>query len=461
MENLDAPQILLGTAAITWAAMGLALRKQDSSHQWLPMTRLAIARLSIALRFGAVLATIDLVTNTSFGTPIGAMMIAVATASALTKKQISLQSKAAMTGSNAISTADALDAETTDLSCNDIMRDLRTPLTSVLAAAQLAEGCSDQDSTDATLLQLRTYGRQLACAMSDIDDLGDLHRDELELTQTAFDLHEMLSYCMHEVAPIALEREVTMRYDASPNLPQWVQGDANRMSQLFARVLQLSTVRCTIGPVDICAAASDGKIHIALLNQHAGLEDPDGLGVMFARKLAEALGGALHLRDRDDGGSEFHIEMPLQLAADWEIELLKDDAKKSTKPASLAGYQVCGNVLLITDNHDHQNLLVQVMSKSGAVVTAAENREMAVHVLDNTSYDLVLLDMQTDNGTGIKTAEELRSRGLTTPLIAVTSDCSTTALESCLGAGCNGHLAKPIDAELLHGALAMHLAAAE
>jgi CheY-like chemotaxis protein len=46
-------------------------------------------------------------------------------------------------------------------------------------------------------------------------------------------------------------------------------------------------------------------------------------------------------------------------------------------------------------------------------------------------------------------------------MIAVTSDCSTTALESCLGAGCNGHLAKPIDAELLHGALAMHLAAAE
>ncbi|MGK0299576.1 MAG: signal transduction histidine kinase, partial [Planctomycetota bacterium] len=418
MGNLDAPQILLGTAAITWAVMGLALRKPGSPHQW----------LSITMRLGAVLATIDLLTNTQLGTPVGAMIVAVATASALAKKQVVLEPQAAMTASNVITTADALDAEANHLSSTDIMRGLRTPLTSVLAAAQLAEGCSDQESSAATLVQLRSYGRQLAGAMSDIDDLGNLLRGELEVTETAFDLHEILSHCIHDITPVALEREVTLRYDASPSLPQWVQGDATRISQLFARVLQLATVRCTIGPVNISAASNDGKIHLALLNQHAGLEDPDGLGLMFARELAQALGGALHLRARDDGGSEFHIELPVQLAADWEIELLEVDAQKSAKPTSLADYQVRGNVLLITENHDHQHLLVRVLSQSGAVVTAAENRDMAVHVLDTTSYDLVLIDIQSDRETGLDTAAELRSRGLTTPILAVTSDCSTKTL---------------------------------
>ena len=72
-----------------------------------------------------------------------------------------------------------------------------------------------------------------------------------------------------------------------------------------------------------------------------------------------------------------------------------------------------------------------------------------------------LVDMRINNGTGIETGEELRSRGLIAMRIPVTTDCSTQALESYLAADCNSHLAKPVDAELLHGALAMHLATAE
>lgn len=74
---------------------------------------------------------------------------------------------------------------------------------------------------------------------------------------------------------------------------------------------------------------------------------------------------------------------------------------------------------------------------------------------------LALLDIRISDGTGTEIGEELRSRGLIAPRITGTTDCSAQALESYLAAGCNSHLGMPVDAELLHGALAMHLATAE
>jgi CheY-like chemotaxis protein/signal transduction histidine kinase len=449
--DIATPQMLLASATATWAILGLSLRSRRSVE---PM-------LSVALRVGAILATVDLVTNTHFGMPIGAMLVAIAVARALSQPQLA---ELPVTGTQADKPLQPVTDEVPqnqDLLTPEIMRDLRAPLTSVLAAVELSDEDDGRAAHAATLLQLRTYGRQLANAINDIEDLGGLLRGELDLAEDTFDLQQLVLYCIDEVAPTTAEREVSLRYDPSPTLPQMVQGDPSRIRQLIARLLQLASVRCTIGPVDISASADENHIHIVLLNLHAGLEDPDGLGVMFARELAQALGGDLKLRARDDGGSEFHVTIAKKLPEDWEIELLAQDQQSSSPPQAVDGHKVQGSVLLISDHHDHQNLLARLLSQTGAMVSIAHNREMALHMMASTSPDLLLLDMQSDNQRGFSTITAIRELDVGIPILALTSDCSTPFIESCLSAGCNGHLAKPIEHAQLHGAIAMHLAAAD
>lgn len=345
------------------------------------------------------------------------------------------------------------------LSKDAIVRELRQPLTSVLAAVHLAEGCDEDDAPNAKLAQLRSYGRQLATALADIDGLEQLLQGHVAVEALTYDLPELLDACVRDIAPLTALREVEIKLDVSPKVPTWVTGDEARLRQLFDRLLQLATVRCTIGPIDIFASMQGRTLQLRLLNRHAGLEDPDGLGVMFARELAEALGGKLTLKERKGGGSEYGLDLPLQFAEDWESELAAaDDQNRQTH--SIEDCRIRGHVLLITDNHDHQHLLTQIMSQRGATVMTAENREMALHLLDAASYQMILLDMQADNDAGIETAALIRFRGANCPMLAISSDETPEALESYLAAGCNGTLPKPIDVELLHGALAMHLAAA-
>ena len=78
------------------------------------------------------------------------------------------------------------------LSKDAIVRELRQPLTSVLAAVHLAEGCDEDDAPNAKLAQLRSYGRQLATALADIDGLEQLLQGNVAVEALTYDLPELL-----------------------------------------------------------------------------------------------------------------------------------------------------------------------------------------------------------------------------------------------------------------------------
>jgi len=346
------------------------------------------------------------------------------------------------------------------LRTHDIVRDLREPLTSVLATATLADVGTTAEQQQAMLQQLRAYAREMNETLEDIDELDRLLRDRIDLADETFDLPRMLAACVAEIAPKAADRAVAMRIDVSPSLPRWVQGDPARTRHLVARLLQLASNRCTIGPVDVSAAADEHCLHVVLLNHHSGVEDPDSTGVVFAHELARAMGGRLSLRAREVGGTEFHLQLPKQLAPDWEVELQDEPAAADDASAPPAANDAAlhGRVLLVTGNPDHRRLLAAMLAEAGADVVTADSREVALLVATQQSCDLALVDMQMIGGDGARTVRELREHAPALPVLAISSELDPEHVERDLAAGCNGHLAKPVERDVLLRALAMHLA---
>jgi two-component system sensor histidine kinase/response regulator len=108
-------------------------------------------------------------------------------------------------------------------------------------------------------------------------------------------------------------------------------------------------------------------------------------------------------------------------------------------------------VLLVEDNEINQEVAIGQLEDADVMVDLAENGEMAVRMVHNEDYDLVLMDMQMPVMDGIEATRIIRTdpRFNSLPIIAMTANAMAADRDQCLEAGMNDHVAKPIDPEQL------------
>lgn len=120
------------------------------------------------------------------------------------------------------------------------------------------------------------------------------------------------------------------------------------------------------------------------------------------------------------------------------------------------------NILLAEDNLVNQRLAIRLLQKQGhSVVTALNGRE-ALTAINNTSrgerFDLVLMDIQMPEMSGLEATAAIRAQEQTTgghlPIVALTAHAMKGDRARCLAAGMDGYVSKPIQAAELHQAIA-------
>jgi len=97
----------------------------------------------------------------------------------------------------------------------------------------------------------------------------------------------------------------------------------------------------------------------------------------------------------------------------------------------------------------------ELLEKAGFVIDIAEDGQKAVEAVEKESYDLVLMDIQMPVMDGYESTKEIRKRPQfnNLPILAMSASAMTQDLEFALSAGMNGHVAKPIELNLLFSAL--------
>ena len=114
-------------------------------------------------------------------------------------------------------------------------------------------------------------------------------------------------------------------------------------------------------------------------------------------------------------------------------------------------------ILLAEDNLVNQRLTVRMLEKMGHHVVVAQTGEDALKALDAERFDLVLMDVQMPEMDGYAATREIRKREsgrhARVPVIAMTAHAMKGDRESCLEAGMDDYLSKPINREVLQQAI--------
>jgi CheY-like chemotaxis protein/anti-sigma regulatory factor (Ser/Thr protein kinase) len=122
-------------------------------------------------------------------------------------------------------------------------------------------------------------------------------------------------------------------------------------------------------------------------------------------------------------------------------------------------------ILLAEDVPENQELAVALLEQWGHSVVVADNGREAVQKFDSRSFDLVLMDVQMPEMSGLEALAAIRQRekslGSRTPVIAITAHAIRGDRERYLAAGMDGYVPKPIRPEQLLREIEATLAAAK
>jgi CheY-like chemotaxis protein/HPt (histidine-containing phosphotransfer) domain-containing protein len=141
-------------------------------------------------------------------------------------------------------------------------------------------------------------------------------------------------------------------------------------------------------------------------------------------------------------------------------------------PEALASLQMCDlqassqqvvwrfpqcKVLVVDDGAENRELVRLVLSDAGIAVIEAENGAIALEQVAAHHPDLVLMDIQMPVMDGTTATQELRKRGLSMPVLALTANAMKGFEREIESGGFTGHLTKPIDIDHMLATLAGYL----
>ena len=206
-------------------------------------------------------------------------------------------------------------------------------------------------------------------------------------------------------------------------------------------------------------------VYILLIIVGSALLAIAGLGLWISRQLAQSLGGNITCTSHIGEGSSFEVRIGVGSGEQHSLIYQPIDGHESLMPSSTHSNapipSLCGRILLAEDSPDIQKLVQLLVQRTGAQIITVDNGKKALEFALGDDFDLILMDMQMPEMSGMEATHWLRNAGYSGPIVALTANAMKEDKEQGQAAGFDGYLTKPIVTEQFYDALSQHLPAKE
>jgi PAS domain S-box-containing protein len=360
-----------------------------------------------------------------------------------------------------------------------ISHDIRTPLNAILGAADLLSGTSlDSDQADYVDMFQRNC-RRLVALINDFLDFGRIEAGALKVDKAPYKVRQAVYDAVHTFAETAARQKVDLRLEIAENVPDWQLGDPLRLQQVLLNIVSNALKFTSLGRVDVrglvTASEGGGQLRFEVSDTGPGIRSEDqekifspftqlanqdlaalpgsGLGLTICRELVQLMGGQIGVNGAVGSGSTFYFTLPLVAAGPGASK------PAAARAPSLSPISVSVRLLVAEDGEDNRSLLQYFLRGEPVTVQFAENGQVAVDmVVRGAEFDLILMDLDMPVLDGYAATRKIRewqaSEGIRpTPIIALSAHAVQELVRASLEAGCNAHLAKPVERAVLIDAL--------
>ncbi|MDR1136353.1 MAG: response regulator [Clostridiales Family XIII bacterium] len=348
-----------------------------------------------------------------------------------------------------------------------VSHEIRTPMNAIIGLAHMLKVTELSEVQHAYLSGIENSSHVLLDLINDILDFSKIEAGKLELITSYFNLKDLLKHIQSMFNPLFIHKGLEFICRFRSDIPDVVIGDDRRIRQILVNILN-NALKYTekgkivfdvynIGRDTVCFSVEDTGVGIkreAMQRLFMPFEQLDlvrnkkiagtGLGLAITRKLCEMMYGSIEVKSTFGKGSTFIIKLPLEPGGDKKAR----DADILTSGFSAPD----ARVMLVDDIAINLQIAEFILGNFAIHPDLAESGQRAIELASQNHYDLIFMDHMMPDMDGIETTEKIRAMGgeaLKTPIIALTANAASGAVEMFLANGFNDFLSKPIDSAAL------------
>lgn len=355
----------------------------------------------------------------------------------------------------------------------NMSHEIRTPLNAILGFTNLLK-IRQLDSTSTEFVgAIQKAGENLLTIINDILDLSKIEAGMVRIEASPFSVRGLLHSIQTLFSEKVKEKGLMLQVEIAPAVPDTLVGDATRLTQILVNLISNALKFTEKGGIVIEICNNDSNQHniqlgIAITDTGIGIDHQKlesifdrfhqaensitrkyggtGLGLSIVKDLVLLQGGNITVESERGKGTTFRFFIPYTIASQ---QVPVPDAVNISELRRSGHLPV--KILVVDDNEMNRSLMEHLLTEWDLSFDMADNGREALARLQQTDYDLVLMDIQMPEMDGYHATRRIRTElGLDVPVIAMTAHALAGEREKCLSSGMNEYISKPVNERELY-----------